>query len=148
MKFFRRKVFGVPNIIENLTEEEKNIFITSLMYAMELSHNKRMDYLKSRIKEFGISESALKKIKPVTDPAELSKMIKQIKSIKQRRYILRELILVAVATHELSDEELAGSYNIGTRIGIKEEKVSDFFMWAAKGLEWEIEGLQLIEGDL
>ena len=56
MKFFRRKVFGVPNIIENLTEEEKNIFITSLMYAMELSHNKRMDYLKSRIKEFGISE--------------------------------------------------------------------------------------------
>ena len=90
----------------------------------------------------------MKKIKPVTDPAELSKMIKQIKSIKLRRYILREMILVAVANHELSDEEIAGIYNIGTRIGIKEEKVSDFFMWAAKGLEWEIEGLQLIEGDL
>ena len=37
---------------------------------------------------------------------------------------------------------------IGANIGIKEEKVGDFFIWAAKGLEWEIEGLQLIEGDL
>ena len=65
-----------------------------------------------------------------------------------RRYIVREMILVAISNHELSDDEIATLYAIGTNIGIKEEKVGDFFIWAAKGLEWEIEGLQLIEGDL
>ena len=138
----------MPTLIEDLSAEEKTIFVTSLLYVMDLSKNKRMDYLLSRIKEFGFTEENLKKVKHAKSPAEIYSLIKGIKDIKVRRYILREMILVAVSHHELSDEEISTIYNIGTKIGIKEEKVSDFFMWAAKGIEWEIEGLQLIEGDL
>ena len=138
----------MPTLIEDLSAEEKTIFVTSLLYIMDLSKNKRMDYLLSRIKEFGFTEENVKKIKHAKSPAEICSLIKQIKDIKVKRYILREMILVAVSNHELSDEEISTIYNIGTKIGIKEEKVSDFFMWAAKGIEWEIEGLQLIEGDL
>ena len=138
----------MPISMKELTAEEKTIFVTSLLYIMDLSKNQRKDYLNSRLKELGFDESALKKIKHVKTPAELYGLIKQIEDIKVRRYILREMILVAISNHELSDEEISTIYTIGANIGIKEEKVGDFFIWAAKGLEWEIEGLQLIEGDL
>lgn len=134
--------------MKELTAEEKTIFVTSLLYIMDLSKNQRMEYLNSRLKELGFDTDVLKKIKHVKTPAELYGLIKQIEDIKVRRYILREMILVAISNHELSDEEISTIYTIGTNIGIKEEKVGDFFIWAAKGLEWEIEGLQLIEGDL
>ena len=134
--------------MKELTAEEKTIFVTSLLYIMDLSKNQRKDYLNSRLKELGFDTDVLKKIKHVKTPAELYGLIKQIEDIKVRRYILREMILVAISNHELSDEEISTIYTIGTNIGIKEEKVGDFFIWAAKGLEWEIEGLQLIEGDL
>ena len=138
----------MPISMKELTAEEKTIFVTSLLYIMDLSKNQRKDYLNSRLKELGFDESVLKKIKHVKTPAELYGLIKQIEDIKVRRYILREMILVAISNHELSDEEISIIYTIGANIGIKEEKVGDFFIWAAKGLEWEIEGLQLIEGDL
>ena len=140
--------FIVPISMEELTAEEKAIFVTSLLYVMDLSKNQRMEYVTSRLKELGISKEALKKIKHAKSPSEVCSLIKQIHDIKMRRYILREMILVAISNHELSDDEIATLYAIGTNIGIKEEKVGDFFIWAAKGLEWEIEGLQLIEGDL
>lgn len=138
----------MPISMKELTAEEKTIFVTSLLYIMDLSKNQRKDYLNSRLKELGFDESVLKKIKHVKTPTELYGLIKQIEDIKVRRYILREMILVAISNHELSDEEISTIYTIGANIGIKEEKVGDFFIWAAKGLEWEIEGLQLIEGDL
>ena len=138
----------MPISMKELTAEEKTIFVTSLLYIMDLSKNQRMEYLNSRLKELGFDTDMLKKIKHVKTPAELYGLIKQIEDIKVRRYILREMILVAISNHELSDEEISTIYTIGTNIGIKEEKVGDFFIWAAKGLEWEIEGLQLIEGDL
>ena len=50
--------------------------------------------------------------------------------------------------HELTDEEIQTIYQIGTCSGLKEEKISDFFLWAAKGIEWQIEGTQLVEDNL
>ena len=55
----------MPTLIEDLSAEEKTIFVTSLLYVMDLSKNKRMDYLLSRIKEFGFTEENLKKVKHV-----------------------------------------------------------------------------------
>ena len=143
-----KKGVVVPNIVGTMTSEQKEIFIAAMFFVMDLSQNQETDYLTNRIKELGMSESALKKIKKFKSPEEAAAAIKTIKDIKLRRYILREMILVAISNHELSDEEISTIYAIGTHIGIKQEKVSDFFLWAAKGLEWEIEGLQLIEGDL
>ncbi len=138
----------MPNIIGIMTKDQKEIFIAALIFVMDLSQNKETDYFNSRINELGFSESAIKKIKKFSSAEETAAAVKKIKDIKMRRYILREMILVAISNHELSDEEISSIYAIGTHIGIKQEKVSDFFLWAAKGLEWEIEGLQLIEGDL
>ena len=53
-----------------------------------------------------------------------------------------------MANHELSDEEMAAIYTIGMNIGIKEDKINDFFLWAAEGLEWQLAGVKLVEEDL
>lgn len=86
--------------------------------------------------------------KKVKTAGELAKDIKGIGDIKIKRFILREMILLALADHELTDEEIQTIYQIGTCSGLKEEKISDFFLWAAKGIEWQIEGTQLVEDNL
>ena len=140
----------VPNVLNELTEKERNVYITSLLYILDLNDSsaRNMDYVLSRINDLGLDESVLKKIKRAKGEEEMYKLLAEVKNIRTRRYILREMILVAISNHELSDWEVASIYNFGRLVGIKEEKINDFFLWAAKGLEWEIEGIQLIEGDL
>lgn len=65
--------------------------------------------------------------------------------MRLKRYIIREMIMLAMANHELSDEEMAAIYTIGMNIGIKEDKINDFFLWAAEGLEWQLAGVKLVE---
>ena len=72
----------------------------------------------------------------------------QITDIRARRYFLREMILLAVADHELQDEEVEDLHKIGKGMGISEEKINDFFIWAARGIEWQLEGIKLVEEDL
>ena len=79
---------------------------------------------------------------------DLIKELKQVSSMRLKRYIIREMIMLAMANHELSDEEMAAIYTIGMNIGIKEDKINDFFLWAAEGLEWQLAGVKLVEEDL
>lgn len=138
----------MPNMLKNLNEEEKNIYLSCLLYIMNLNKNQNMEHVLNCVNDLGLDESCLKKVKKAKKDAEVCEFLKNIKDIRTRRYILREMILVAISNHELTDTEMTAIYNIGKHIGIKEEKINDFFLWAAKGLEWEIEGIQLIEGDL
>ncbi len=135
-------------MLKNLNEEEKNTYLSCLLYIMNLNKNQNMEHVLNCVNDLGLDESCLKKVKKAKKDAEVCEFLKNIKDIRTRRYILREMILVAISNHELTDTEMTAIYNIGKHIGIKEEKINDFFLWAAKGLEWEIEGIQLIEGDL
>ena len=62
--------------------------------------------------------------------------------------MLRDMILLAAADHDLSDQEIGEIYEIGTKIGLKAEKIDDFFLWAARGLEWQVDGSRLIDEDI
>lgn len=141
---------AVPNILNDLSKKERNIYVACLLFILNLNkkQNKNNDYVLSRIKDLGLDESILDKVKKISSEEDVYKLINTISNVKARRYILREMILVAISNHELTDDEVATIYNIGLHVGIKTEKINDFFLWAAKGLEWEIEGIQLIEGDL
>lgn len=142
----------MAEINELLNDEQKLVFIQALAYTLSLGKNcgttVKNDYLKNQAQEAGISATALKKLKKDYKDADLIKDINTIPEIRVKRYILREMILLALADHEVTDDEIETIYKIGAKVGIKNEKVSDFFMWAAKGLEWQIEGTQLVEEDL
>ena len=106
------------------------------------------EYLRQQAEQAGFDPAAVKKIKPAKKADDLIKELKQVSSMRLKRYIIREMIMLAMANHELSDEEMAAIYTIGMNIGIKEDKINDFFLWAAEGLEWQLAGVKLVEEDL
>ncbi len=136
---------------QSLGEEEKVIFLRALLYILGVEkrssgHNK--NYLIRQADQIGFDPKELKNIKKPKKADELAKELKTIPDIRIKRFILREMILLAVADHELTDNEMSNIYEIGIKAGIKEEKINDFFLWAAQGLEWQLEGSRLIEKDI
>lgn len=138
------------SISKDLTVEEKNIFLNCLAYVLNFDKKAtpaRKEYLENQIKDIGLSLKDFDNIKKKRKTDDIAKELKSIHDIRIKRYILREMVLLAVADHELTDEEIQTIFKIGMKIGLKEEKIGDFFLWAAKGMEWEIEGTRLVEDD-
>ena len=83
--------------------------------------------------EIGLSKKRLSQRQKVKTAGELAKDIKGIGDIKVKRFILREMILLALADHELTDEEIQTIYQIGTCSGLKEEKNQRLFPVGRQG---------------
>lgn len=135
----------------DLSVEEKNIYMEALAFILNVdksNNDAKKEYIKTQMTEIGLSNKDFRGAKKVKTPEELAKDIKGIGDMKVKLFILREMILLALADHELSEEEIQTIYQIGSGSGLKEEKISDFFLWAAKGIEWQIEGTQLVEENL
>lgn len=136
---------------KTLSTKEKEIYLKALIYILSKEERKCADndeYLRQQAEQAGFDPAAVKKIKPAKKADDLIKELKQVSSMRLKRYIIREMIMLAMANHELSDEEMAAIYTIGMNIGIKEDKINDFFLWAAEGLEWQLAGVKLVEEDL
>lgn len=135
----------------DLLIDEKNVYMEALAFILNMDKSNfdtRKEYMETQMAEIGLNKKDFRGAKKVKTAGELAKDIKGIGDVKVKRFILREMILLALADHELTDEEIQTIYRIGTGCGLKEEKISDFFMWAAKGIEWQIEGTQLVEDNL
>ena len=136
---------------ENLTEEEKIVYLEALMYVLNTDKGinpARNRYLIRQAQEIGFPAKELKNIRIIKKPETISNELLKIRDVRQRRYFIREMIMLAITDHELSDAEMCNIYKIGTAAGIKEDKINDFFLWAAQGIEWQIEGVRLVEDDL
>ena len=108
----------------------------------------KCDFILKRAKEINFPTKNLRAIKKVSRPETISNELLKIKDVRLRRYFMREMVMLAVSDHELADSEMCNLYKIATSVGIKEEKINDFFLWAAQGVEWQIEGTRLVEDDL
>ena len=139
------------SLSKDLSAEEQGVFLNCLAYVLSFDKTAtpvRKEYLENQVKDIGMNLKDFEKIKKKQKPDDIIKQLKTIEDIRIKRYILREMVLLAVADHELTDEEIQTIFKIGVKIGLKEEKIGDFFLWAAKGIEWEIEGTRLVEDDL
>ena len=135
---------------KEFSEQQQNIFLEALGYILNIDKKPnptKIDYLKLQAFEMGYDMRKLK-TKSSLKAADVISRLNSIKDIRIRRYILREMIMLAIADHELSDTEVDTIYNIGTKVGISVDKIDDFFLWAAKGIEWQIESVKLVEADL
>ncbi len=129
-------------------EKEKQIYLAALSYVLTTGDTKseqRREFMKNKAREVKIPLAQIKKVKT---SEELIAMLGQIHNIKIKRFIVRDMILMTLADHDLTDSEMHNIYDICAAIDIKPEKVDDFFLWAAKGLEWQIEGNRLVEEDI
>lgn len=128
-------------------DEEKLLYLSALSYILSTrdSNERSKAFMKLKARELDILPTRIKKI---TSAQKLIAVLAPIPSIKTRRFILRDMILLSIADHDLNDQEISLIYEVGTGIGLKAEKIDDFFLWAAGGLEWQIEGSRLVEEDI
>ena len=132
----------------DMTVEEKSIYLLALKYTLEKNKSsEQVDFISELAKKTGVTKKELHELPKIKNTDELIKKIKKIPNVRKKRFILREIIMTAMADHEISDEEMQNIYKIGISIGIKEDKINDFFIWAAQGLEWQVEGINLVEKD-
>ncbi len=130
------------------TDEEKQLYLMSLIYILNLDSDDnpiKKEFMKNKAKELGFAISKLKKI---TSAKELISLLGTIHSVRTKRYFLRDMILLSAADHDLSDNAIGQIYEIGTQIGLKAEKIDDIFLWAARGLEWQLDGSRLVDEDI
>lgn len=131
--------------------KEKTACLKALVYVLHINgeHNKyKRDYLEQQMRAMEIPENKYEENKVPCDYATIIKTLKSLESLRMQRYIIREMIMLAVSGQDISDDEIRSIYQIAETIGVSTEKVGDFFIWAAKGIEWRLEGIQLIEEDL
>ena len=106
----------MPDMCKLLDEVEKKLYIQGLAYVLGMNKQdpkQKKEYLLAQMAETGLSESEYKKIKCNCKTDALIKDLEQITDIRAKRYILREMILLAVADHELQDEEVEDLHKIG-----------------------------------
>lgn len=135
---------------KEFTLKQKKIFLKALSYILNIEDTpseRKTEYLRLQAMELNVDlDKAVPK--KALKPADIVKDLAAFDNIRAKRYILREMIILAIADHELSDKEIKTIYEIGLLSGLKQEKIDDFFLWAAEGVEWQLNGLRLVEEDL
>lgn len=135
---------------KNFDENEKNIYMKALSFMLSLDKKntvEKLDFLKIQAVRCGFDCRKLK-TKSTDKISDIALALNKIDNIAIRRYILLNMIRLTIAGHELLDTEVDTIYGIGTKAGISVDKIDDFFLWAARGVEWQIEGMRIVEEDL
>ena len=135
-------------VLDAWNENDKHTYLSALSYVLTAGDTKseqRREFMKNKAREVKIPLAQIKKVRA---PEDLIAMLAKIHSIKVKRFIVRDMILMTLADHDLTDSEMHNIYDICAAVGIKSEKVDDFFLWAARGLEWQVDGNRLVEEDI
>ncbi len=136
---------------ETMSDAEKVICLQALKFVLLLENRTLKDnekYLKKKMNEFGMSKALVSETTTFKTKEEFIRTVKKITSIRIKRFILREMVMIAVYDYEIKDDEIAALYELGLGVGINQEKINDFFLWVAQGIEWRLEGLKLVEEDI
>ena len=91
----------------DLSVDEKNVYMEALAFILNVgksNNDAKKEYMETQMAEIGLSKKDFRSAKKVKTAGELAKDIKGIGDIKVKRFILREMILLALADHELTDE--------------------------------------------
>lgn len=140
----------MPVCLKDFTPQQAEIFLESLAFMLQQDKNapiEKTQFIKIQAIKL---QHPLKGLKFKTNKCatEIAVLLNKIDNIIIKRYILLQMIMLTIAAHELQDKEVDVIYDIGTKAGISIDKIDDFFLWAAKGVEWQIEGMKIVEEDL
>ena len=135
---------------KNFSDDEKNIYMKALAFMLSLDKKntpEKTEFLKIQAFKCAIDGRKVK-FKSSDKLSDIALALNKIDNIMIRRYILLNMIMLTIAGHELLDTEVDVIYGIGTKAGISVDKIDDFFLWAARGVEWQIDGTKIVEEDL
>ena len=135
---------------KNFDDAEKSVYMRALSFMLSLDKKntvEKFDFLKIQALRCGFDGRKIK-TRSTDKSSDIALALNKIDNIAIRRYILLNMIRLTIAGHELLDNEVDTIYGIGTKAGISVDKIDDFFLWAARGVEWQIEGMRIVEEDL
>lgn len=136
---------------KNFSEEQKEVYMQALLFMKNIEKATaavKKEFIDLRALEAHFPQKKLSSLKPLKKTEEVAALLKKSNDVCFKRFVLREMIILSLVDHEITDKEIKAIYKTGSQAGISEEKIDDFFLWAAKGLEWQLEGLKLVEEDL
>ena len=84
----------------DLSVDEKNVYMEALAFILNVgksNNDANKEYMETQMAEIGLSKKDFRSAKKVKTAGELAKDIKGIGDIKVKRFILREMILLALA---------------------------------------------------
>ena len=84
----------------DLSVDEKNVYMEALAFILNVgksNNDAKKEYMETQMAEIGLSKKDFRSAKKVKTAGELAKDIKGIGDIKVKRFILREMILLALA---------------------------------------------------
>lgn len=136
---------------KNFHTKEKTACLKALAYVLHLNNRNKQakrEYLGVQMKAMGIPEEKFDETEPPCSFNTLVKTLQNLDDQRVQRFIIRQMVTLAVADHDIGEDEIRAIYQLAETTGVSSEKVGDFFIWAAKGIEWKLEGIQLVEEDL
>ena len=136
---------------DNFNTKEKNACIKALTFVLHIHGAKntmQKKFMLFQLKAMGLTEDKYDITQPPCKFEDLAKSLKNLDNLRAQRYIIRAMIMLALSDQDINDDAIKLIYQLAEEIGMSSEKVGDFFIWAAKGIEWRLEGIQLVEEDL
>lgn len=131
-----------------LSQENTISFLKALSYIMKIEgdDDNKKAYIELNANGYGINANETGVFNNV-DEDEIVKGLNEIANVQAKRFALREIISFAYSDGALSDGETAAINKIAKRIGIKTNRVYSMISWAARGVEWNDDGIRLIVED-
>ncbi|MGD9639209.1 MAG: hypothetical protein AB7U85_09155 [Alphaproteobacteria bacterium] len=135
--------------INELSENQIRDFLIALSFIMNAdgeASEAEKEYIKVAASAYGLVDPDFELIMKERSLGEVERQINWIREKPEAaRYMIREMISLAISDGELVDDEINTIFYIGKRLGISEDRMNDMTNWAVEGYEWQIEGFRLVE---
>ena len=114
------------------------------MFKKPFFYNEQIAKIEKYAKDFLDDSCAGKKV----NNTKMIKLLADIEDIRIKRFVICSLVLYVVSKETINDKQIDIIYTLGQFIGVSQDKIDDFFIWAAQGLQWHFDGNKLIDEDL
>ncbi len=133
--------------ISDLNNEQKEAFIKALVFVMCADGAKEEEkaFIKLAMDVYSVNTISLEDVVAPVSAAEVKRIAVKIEDERARRYLVREMIALGFSDGDFSENEMEIVFDIGEALGVSEERINDMIDWAVAGLEWQLEGIDLIE---
>ena len=134
------------SIMEQLTEEQKIVFLKALLVSTALDGNVHPNEQK-QIKK-AAQECQVKNVKKIFEHATEADLMEEIDCLQSRKVALelaKALFYMGHIDHRLQDEEVAFICKICVTLGLEIDKVEKIGRWIVDYLLWQEQGKIIFE---
>ncbi len=137
--------------INTLDLEERISFLSILAALGQVDGAVKKEearYLSVAARAYDIPEEKLEEVLDNGKTRDIREMSEALSDPVEKRYLIREMFCLAVADGHVDDEEQDMIFDLGSHLGISEERMEDMLFWAQESWELQNEGARLVEEDV